>query len=95
MYRLIARLLLIPLLVLWVNPVLAQTSSGRGVAAPPLTGQALVCLLYTSNGTSANHAKTLRQGGIGPASGNGNSSKQAESPAAAHGFHVDCIHRRV
>jgi hypothetical protein len=41
-YRLIARLLLIPLLVLWVNPVLAQTSSGRGVAAPPLTGQALV-----------------------------------------------------
>jgi hypothetical protein len=52
-----------------------------------------------NNGTSANHAKTLRQGGIGPASGNGNSSKQAESPAAAHGFapdvHDDCIHRRV
>jgi hypothetical protein len=41
-YRVIVLLLLIPLLVLWVNPALAQTSSGRGVAAPPLTGQALV-----------------------------------------------------
>ena len=52
MYRLIALLLLIPLLltlvVLWenpespVNPVFAQTSSGKDAAAPSLTGQALV-----------------------------------------------------
>jgi hypothetical protein len=51
-YRLIALLLLIPLLltlvVLWVNPespvnpVFAQTSSGKDAAAPSLTGQALV-----------------------------------------------------
>jgi len=37
-----------------------------------------------SSGTSPNHAKTLRQGGSGPASGNGNSSKAAERTAAAH-----------
>ena len=42
MYRLIALLLLIPLLVLWMNPVRGQPSSGNGVAAPPLAGQALV-----------------------------------------------------
>ena len=48
MYRLIALLLLIPLPVLWINPVhsvnraLAQSSQGNAVAAPPLTGQALV-----------------------------------------------------
>jgi len=47
-YRLIALLLLIPLPVLWTNPVpsvnqvLAQPSSGSGVAAASLTGQALV-----------------------------------------------------
>jgi len=46
--RILALLLLIPLLVLWanpvpsVNPVLAQPSSGKVVAAPSLTGQALV-----------------------------------------------------
>ena len=39
-----------------------------------------------SSGTSANQAKTERQGGIGPASGNGNSSKPADKPAAAHNF---------
>lgn len=48
MYRFIALLFLIPFLVLRmvpvpsVNPVHAQTPSGRGVAAPSLTGQALV-----------------------------------------------------
>ena len=48
MNRILALLLLIPLLVLWanpvpsVNPVLAQPSSGKVVAAPSLTGQALV-----------------------------------------------------
>ena len=42
MYRLIALFLLIPLPVLWMNPVLAQPSSGKVVAAPSLTGQALV-----------------------------------------------------
>jgi len=46
--RILALLLLIPLLVLWansvpsVNPALAQSSSVNGVAAPPLAGQALV-----------------------------------------------------
>jgi hypothetical protein len=39
-----------------------------------------------SNGTSPNHAKTLRQGGSGPAIGNGNSSKAADRQAAAHNF---------
>src|SRR5208337_498587 len=41
-YRFIALLLLIPLLVLWMNPVHGQPPSGQVVAAPPLTGQALV-----------------------------------------------------
>ena len=41
MYRLIALFLLIPLLVLWMNPVYGQ-APGNGVAAPALTGQALV-----------------------------------------------------
>ena len=48
-----------------------------------------------SSGTSPNHAKTDRHGAIGPAIGNGNSSKTAESPAAAHGFQNDRILGRV
>lgn len=36
------------------------------------------------SGTRPNHAKMARQAGSGPASGNGNSSRAAESPAAAH-----------
>jgi hypothetical protein len=39
-----------------------------------------------SSGTSPNQANTERQGGIGPASGNGNSSKPADKAAAAHNF---------
>ena len=39
-----------------------------------------------SKGTNPNQAKTLRQTGSGPASGNGNSSKPADKPAAAQGF---------
>ena len=42
MYRLIALLLLVPLLVLWVIPVYGQPAPGNGVAAPTLSGQALV-----------------------------------------------------
>ena len=39
------------------------------------------------SGASPNHAKTERHGGMGPASGNGSSSKPADSPAAAHKHH--------
>ena len=42
MYRFIALLLLIPLPVLWMNAARAQPATGKVVAAPPLTGQALV-----------------------------------------------------
>src|ERR1035441_9088543 len=54
-----------------------------------------------SSGARANQAKTPRQGGMGPASGNGNSSKPAERAAAAHNFQAPefqnggCILRRV
>jgi hypothetical protein len=34
-----------------------------------------------------NHAKHDRHGGIGPASGNGNSSNPADKPAADHNIH--------
>ena len=44
-----------------------------------------------SSGTSPNQAKIDRQGGIGPASGNGNSSSAAESTAAAHSIHAFCV----
>jgi len=39
------------------------------------------------SGANPNHANTERHGGNGPASGNGNSSNPAESPAAAHKHH--------
>ena len=41
------------------------------------------------SGTRPNHAKMLRQGGMGPASGKGNSSNAADNTAAAHIF-IEC-----
>ena len=54
-----------------------------------------------SSGTSANHAKMARHAGKGPARGNGNSSRPADRPAAAHNFQLPsfpnaiCIQGRV
>ena len=48
-----------------------------------------------SNGASPNHAKIDRQGGIGPASGNGNSSRPAEITAAAHSIQFFCVKKGV
>src|SRR5215469_2049880 len=48
------------------------------------------------SGASANHAKMLRHGGIGPARGNGSSSNPALRTAAAQLIHdLCCILRRV
>jgi hypothetical protein len=46
-----------------------------------------------SSGTNPNQAKTLRQGGSGPARGNGNSSRAAERTAAAHNFQAPIVVR--
>jgi hypothetical protein len=44
-----------------------------------------------SSGTSPHQAKIERQGGIGPASGNGNSSRAAVRTAAPHIIQVFCF----
>jgi len=48
-----------------------------------------------SSGTSPNQAKAERQGGMGPARGNGSSSSAAERPAAAQIFQGWRIQGRV
>ena len=46
-----------------------------------------------SRGTKPNQAKTVLLMGSGPASGNGNSSRHAESAAANHNFHPSKLHK--
>src|ERR1700683_3083011 len=70
--------------------------SGRGSAAgsgdlefgaDSKTGERIA----QSSGTRPTHANTLRQGGMGPAMGNGSSSRHAESAAAAQACQLNAF----
>ena len=76
-----------PVAIAHVPQKAAEIGDKKGAAERMAAGwSAEVARTAQRSGTSANQAKTERQGGIGPASGNGNSSRPAERTAAAHGF---------
>ena len=65
------------------NPLRHEQETPVGRAAYPTPAGLRIAHI---SGTSPHHAKILRQGGMGPASGNGSSSNAADSTAAPHNF---------